>query len=145
MLRVRRRNRRTTRGMTDISLTPLIDTVLTLLIIFMMTAPVVQRSIKVNLPQANVVDEQKQAGQPSELTVVMDEGNALLLNGTTVSAQVLVEQLKERAQGKPQRVSIRADRAVSYGKVIELVDLIKASGAASYVALAIAPAAAAGR
>lgn len=128
--RKRNRNRQL---LSDLSLTPLIDTALTLLIIFMVASPMIHRSIRISLPQGTV-QEATQTNQ--DLTVSIDKQGAIFLNETAIKVPDLLERLKQQgAQKADTVVFVRADQAVSYGIVIELIDRIKAVGGVKYVAL----------
>jgi len=128
-----RRNKRKTRRFVspEISLTPLIDTALTLLVIFMITAPMIQNGIKVDLPQG----DSKEVGVQQDLVVTLNKEEKLFFNSFPVEKEKLVETVKN-AMGKSDDlpVYIRADESVSYGKVIEIVDKLKIAGV-KYVAM----------
>lgn len=134
MIRSTRKRRRMT-AITEVSLTPLIDTALTLLVIFMVTTPLVNNAIKITLPSGKA-REDNNARQ--ELVVYLDAHEQLYFNGTRISnKQQLLEAIKNTVGShKEQTVFVKADKAVHYGNVIELVDEIKVVGGISYVALA---------
>jgi biopolymer transport protein ExbD len=130
----RSRRQKEVKAMTDIPLTPLIDTALTLLVIFMVSTPVVQQAIKVNLPRGQAQEEK---GANQQLIVYLDSESKISFNGTSLTQEALFQELKKvTADKKDQTVFVRADRAVSYGTVVELVDQIKVVGGIKYVALA---------
>ncbi|MCK4651308.1 biopolymer transporter ExbD [Candidatus Babeliales bacterium] len=117
--------------MPQISLTPLIDTSLTLLIIFMITAPIVQNGIKVDLPQGN----SKEVGKQQELVVSMRKDGNLFFNSYPIEKNELVKSIqKALVQREDIPVYIRADESISYGKVIEIVDKLKMAGV-KYIAM----------
>jgi len=115
----------------EISLTPLIDTALTLLVIFMITAPMIQNGIKIDLPQGN----SKEVGVQQDLVVTLDKDGRMFFNSYPINRQMLVETVK-KAIGVRENlpVYIRADEKVAYGKVIEIVDELKLAGV-KYVAM----------
>lgn len=121
-----RRNRRTTSALTDIPLTPLIDTALTLLIIFMVTTPMMQNAIKVDLPQGSA----KEAGDTTqELVVFIDKDEKMYINEVPVSKDAMISTLKRKIGTQTQKtVFVKADQAVRYGHVIQVVDQIKVVG-----------------
>jgi biopolymer transport protein ExbD len=121
-------------GQTEISLTPLIDTALTLLIIFMVTTPMIHNAIKVALPKGNA----KEADiQHQELVVVIDKESKLHYGDAIYERGALMEALKKQVgYSKEQTVVVKADQAVAYGVVIDLVDQIKHIEGIAYVALA---------
>jgi biopolymer transport protein TolR len=109
----------------EISLTPLIDTALTLLVIFMITAPMIQNGIKVDLPQGN----SKEVGTQQDLVVTLNKEEKLFFNSFPIEKDGLAKAIKHAMAGNNDLpVYIRADGAVSYGKVIEIVDSLKIAG-----------------
>lgn len=118
----------------EITLTPLIDTALTLLIIFMIATPMMQNSIKINLPEGTV----KEAGDPQpELTVQVDRDKKIIFAGKTVSINDLVKQVRAKvAHKKEQTIFVNAARESNYGDVLKIVDQLKGIKGISYVALA---------
>ncbi|HEV2601258.1 MAG TPA: biopolymer transporter ExbD [Candidatus Babeliales bacterium] len=133
-----RRKKRAPMTMQEVVLTPLIDTALTLLVIFMVTAPIMHNGIKVELPKGQAKDD----GLTSqELIVYVDKKGAFFFNDTAIKDRaVLIKQLKGAVGADTEKtVFIKADKSVSYGAVIELVDHIKVVGGINYVALATTP------
>jgi biopolymer transport protein ExbD len=112
-------------ALAEINVTPLVDVVLVLLIIFMVTAPMMQRGIDVALPQA-----QSAAGAEEErLIVTLDRTNRVWLNESPVPLNLLEERLTAAAEGLAAPfVYLRADRAIPYGEVMAVMDRIKRSG-----------------
>ncbi len=134
MRRTRRSRRRGTGELLDISLTPLIDTALTLLVIFMIATPMIQNAIRVSLPKGKAKED---AGAKQELVVYVDKDRKIFFNGTELAAGTLINELRSRVQESPTKlVYIKADQTVPYGTVIELVDQIKVVGGISHVVLA---------
>jgi biopolymer transport protein TolR len=129
---IRNRKKRYKRvKMPEVSLTPLMDTALTLLVIFMITAPMIQNGIKVDLPQGS----SKEVGTQQELVVTLNKEGKLFFNSYPIERSSLVATV-QKAMGdqKDLPVYIRADEKVSYGKVIEIVDELKVAGV-KYVAM----------
>ncbi len=117
--------------MPEVSLTPLIDTALTLLIIFIITAPMVQNGIKVDLPQGN----SKEVGTQQEMVVTMRRDGKIFFNSYPITKNNLVESVqKALVQKNNMPVYVRADESLEYGKVIEIVDELKMAGV-KYVAM----------
>lgn len=133
--RSRRRMRRAASALPEIGLTPLIDTALTLLIIFMVTSPMINNVIKVELPKGRANED---AITKQELIVFVDKDAHIYLNDQKMSnLDELVKKIKAQVGNDAHRtVFVKADQAVHYGDVIELVDHIKVVGGISYVALA---------
>ena len=121
----------------EISLTPLIDTALTLLIIFMVTTPMLQKenALQIELPKGNMkeIDDGKQ----QEIIISLDKSGKIFFNTKAVEEKEVIEHLKKQVEKQADRtVFLKADVAVHYGKVIELVDKIKHVSGVRYVALA---------
>jgi biopolymer transport protein TolR len=111
---------------TGINVTPLVDVTLVLLIIFMVTANfIVAPAVKVELPQVSKADQ-----PPSRsLQFLVDAAGALYLNGKHVEeSAVLALVQKEVAANADVQVLISADKKVSYGEVIRLLDIVRSGG-----------------
>ena len=120
-----------------ITLTPLIDTALVLLVIFMVATPMMNNIIKVELPSSRIDDSTPQNHTQQDLTVFIDKQRKMYLNGEEHSLDQLLKKLQQLVKkGSNDIVFVKADQAVPYGKVIDLVDTIKVSGGIKYVALA---------
>ncbi len=119
----------------EISLTPLIDTALTLLVIFIVTAPMVQNGIRVDLPQG----KSKEIGNEQELVVTIDKKNILYFNSYPVKDKDFIPTVLAAVENKPETpVYIKADAVVPYGKVINVVDELKMAGV-KFVAMSTRP------
>lgn len=128
------RSRRNKIQLADISLTPLIDTALTLLIIFMISAPMMHNAIRVTLPKGQAKED---VGVQEELVVYIDKDATLFFNKQQVDATTLISQIKNTIGTEQEKtIYVKADQSVSYGTVLELVDKIKVLGGVKYVALA---------
>ncbi len=112
-------------SLSEINVTPLVDVMLVLLIIFMVTAPMIQSGIGVNLPDAE--SESAPAEEGLSLTVTKDR---YIHMGDSVINQFLLEQrLKEHFFGIDKKVVyLRADESLPYGYVVEIVDIVKKAG-----------------
>lgn len=137
--RLYRRRRQKEQSFPEISLTPLIDTALTLLIIFMVTTPMLKKenALQVELPKGKVkeIDDNKQ----QEITISIDKAGRISFNDKLVKEKEVLGELKTYMGKKSDRtVFVKADTAVHYGKVLELVDKIKGVSGVRYVALATA-------
>jgi biopolymer transport protein ExbD len=117
-------------------MTSLIDTALTLLMVFMIATPAIHNAIKVTLPKGNAQETATQ--QPDELVVFIDkDGNFYLNKVKHTDKTALIAEIKKSVGNDNERtVYVKADTAISYGTVIELVDDIKYIGGIKYVALA---------
>jgi biopolymer transport protein TolR len=120
--------------MLDISMTPLIDVALTLLVIFIVATPMMQNAIRVSLPKGKAKED---AGSRQDIVVYVDKDKKIFFNGNEVKPDQLVDALKKKiGDQKDKMVYVKADQVVSYGSVLELVDHIKVVGGISHVVLA---------
>lgn len=135
MKRVARRfRRRSSNLLLDISMTPLIDVALTLLVIFIIATPMMQNAIRVSLPKGKAKED---GGSRQEIVVYVDKDKKIFFNGNEVKHDQLVDALKKKiGDQKDKMVFVKADQTVSYGNVLELVDHIKVVGGISHVVLA---------
>ena len=110
----------------QIYVTPLVDVMLVLLIIFMVTAPILQQGVEVNLPKVKAA---ALPGEEQQFVVSITRGDEIYLNDTKLSAEELTGKLQAIAAERPDRqVFIRADEEVPYGEVIRTMAAIKAAG-----------------
>ena len=124
--------------MSDINMTPLIDVMLVLVVIFIITAPLLASSIKLDLPTT----EAARAGDaPQSVTVVVDGAGQTYLQDRVVAQDELVRQLQLAAQANPQtEVLLRADQAVPYGRIVEVMGAAQTAGLSRIGFVADAPA-----
>jgi biopolymer transport protein ExbD/biopolymer transport protein TolR len=126
--------------MSDINMTPLIDVMLVLLVIFMITAPLMTSSLKLDLPKSDAVQP---SDTPTFIAVSIDVNGRLFLADREVDATALAQRVAELAQANPQtEVQLRADRAVPYGRVAELIGIVQKGGLTRIGFVAVAPVAA---
>ena len=112
-------------SLADINVTPLVDVVLVLLIIFMVTAPMMQRGVDVQLPRAESATGQEE----QRIIVTIDRTNRIYLNETSMPLNELEQHLSAVASGyKDPFVYLRADESVAYGRVMTVMDRIKKAG-----------------
>ena len=107
-------------------MTPLIDVMLVLLVIFMITAPLMTSSLKLDLPKTD-------AAQPSEtpqfITVALDHDGHYFLGDEKVEVDAFAARVAEAAKRNPQtEVQLRADQSVPYGRVAELIGIVQKAG-----------------
>ena len=128
-----RSKRRGRAVMSDINVTPLVDVMLVLLIIFMVTAPLLQAGVEINLPKAHSYAISHQDEKPLEVTI--DDHGGIFLGETKVSIDDLQTKLLSIAKGgteeggeNQQRIYIKADLKVPYGKVAEVMATCRTSG-----------------
>jgi biopolymer transport protein TolR len=129
------------REMADINVTPLVDVMLVLLIIFMITAPMLHQGMEVQLPSMQAASEIPiRVDDPLVLTLKQD--GVVYLRNKPVHRSLLVEQLKGLLEGrKDDQVFVKGDRNVSYGDFIEVIGLLNAGGI-EHIGLVAEPAAA---
>jgi biopolymer transport protein TolR len=110
----------------QINVTPLVDVMLVLLIIFMVTAPIIQQGVEVNLPKVKAA---ALPGKEEQFIVSITRNRDVYLNDTRISTEQLSEKLKVISVERPNRqVFLRADDAVPYGEVVRTMAAIKAAG-----------------
>lgn len=114
--------------MADINMTPLIDVMLVLLVIFIITAPLLAGTVKLDLPRADAKGTDQ---APAFVTVQMDKAGTIYFNDAAVSREQLRLALADRAQANPDtEVRLRADTAVPYGQVVEVIATAQKAGLA---------------
>ena len=112
--------------MSDINMTPLIDVMLVLLVIFMITAPLMTASLKLDLPRT---DAASPSDTPQFISVALDREGRMFYGEEQVDAAAFAERVAAAARRNPQtEVQLRADRAVPYGRVAELIGAVQKAG-----------------
>ena len=112
--------------MAEINVTPLVDVMLVLLVIFMVTAPMMQQGVQVNLPKADT-----KAMTPAEETVVVtvDKSGKVFINKDEVPAATLRSRLSDMfATREKKEIFLKADAGVPYGEVVKTMADIKGAG-----------------
>jgi biopolymer transport protein TolR len=112
--------------MSEINVTPFVDVMLVLLIIFMVTAPLMNVGVPVNLPQTTA---DPIAGQDEPLVVTVDAKGDIYLGETKFDAEELVAKLRAIQKEKPdQRIFVRGDKTIDYGKVMGVLGVLRTAG-----------------
>ena len=125
------------RGFTEINVTPLVDVMLVLLIVFMVTAPLLTVGVPVDLPktQAATINERDEP-----LVITVNATGNIYIQETQVAQDQLVPRLEAITRSKPDlKIYVRGDRAVAYGRIMEVMGLVSAAGYSKVALLAELP------
>lgn len=114
---------RTLTALAEINVTPLVDVMLVLLIVFMISAPLMQQGVQVDLPKAN-------AGTlndtPEQIVLVINKNKELLINGNTLPRGTLLGRLEAMSAARPDiEVFIQADQHIAYGFIAQVIAEVK--------------------
>lgn len=138
--KTRSRGRRTGgsyRPMAEINVTPMVDVMLVLLIVFMVAAPLLTAGVPIDLPNSKAKPIQSEDNKPIEITV--DRDGKVYLGETEVKESRLIATLSPMMEGQEERrIYIRADEALDYGRVMSVLGQINGAGF-SHVALISKP------
>lgn len=116
---------RTQTSLSEINVTPFVDVVLVLLIIFMVTAPVLQSGIEVNVPETKTVKEVAQ----ERVVVTIDSKQQVYLGNEVVNINNIGEKLREKIpHPEGQAIYVRADASIPFGVFATVMDAVKTSG-----------------
>ena len=112
--------------MSDINMTPLIDVMLVLVVIFIITAPLMTSSIKLDLPKTEAA---KPVDAPKFVSLVVDKAGQIYLGDQLTNVGLLAESLTQTAKINPNtEVQLRADATVPYGKIVEVMGIAQKAG-----------------
>ena len=110
----------------EINTTPLVDVMLVLLIIFMITIPVMNHAVKIDLPRAT---NQPNEIKPENINLSVDENGKIFWNVEEISLEVLTSRIAESAKMEPQpEIHIRGARTVQYEKVAQIMAAVQRGG-----------------
>lgn len=124
------RGRRNRRGsyvpMSEINVTPMVDVMLVLLVVFMVSAPLMTVGVPVDLPKT---DASQMVGQDEPLVVSVNEKGEVFLQETKITLEQLVPRLVAITQNKKDtRIFVRGDKAIAYGQVMEVMGTVNLAG-----------------
>ncbi|MES3000450.1 MAG: biopolymer transporter ExbD [Pseudomonadota bacterium] len=112
--------------MSEINVTPLVDVMLVLVVIFIITAPLMASSIRLDLPRT---DAAKPNDAPKFITVVLDKSGGTFVDDKPFAGEQLAARLVDAARQNPDmEVQLRADRTVPYGRVVEVMGAAQKAG-----------------
>jgi biopolymer transport protein TolR len=112
--------------MSEINVTPMVDVMLVLLVIFMVTAPLIQQGVKVNLPETKAAPVE---ASEKKLVVSIDKGKRVFIGDTEVALAELEEKLKSNARAqKDKELYLHADRDLPYGVVVDVMASAQRAG-----------------
>ncbi|WP_042261415.1 ExbD/TolR family protein [Paraburkholderia heleia] len=112
--------------MNEINMTPLVDVMLVLLIVFMVTIPVIRHAVKIDLPHAS---SQKEDTKPAQINISIEADGTVLWDGTKVDDAALNQKIAAAAQTTPQpELHLNADRKVQYERVAQVMSAAQSGG-----------------
>ena len=121
-----KKNYKKRKSISEINVTPFVDVMLVLLIIFMVTAPLLTAGIKVNLPESTSILKNE---KNDPVTVTINSKGEIFLQKKKFSADGLIKKLKAlKSQNKDLKIYIKGDKKLNYGKVMDLMSFINKSG-----------------
>ncbi len=116
---------RTASSLSEINVTPLVDVMLVLLIIFMVTAPILQTGIDVQLPETKHVTDTN----PQETIVLSISREGLIYYGSqAINFATIAQHLKRDAKGPKESIYLRADKDVKWNSIVSVIDEVRAAG-----------------
>jgi biopolymer transport protein TolR len=111
-------------SLSEINMVPFIDVVLVLLIIFMITAPILQSGIEVDVPKTHTVKEITQ----QRLVVTLDKNQLIYLGNDPINIHQLADKIKKQSKSEKDVVYVRADETVPFGAFCSIIDTLRQSG-----------------
>jgi biopolymer transport protein TolR len=121
-----RRKRRRSRPMSEINVTPFVDVMLVLLIVFMVSAPLLTSGVPVDLPEAQA---KPLAIEKEPVTITVDPEGRIFLQESEIEIDGLVEKLSAvAAEGLDERIYVRGDKTASYGTIMRVMGIINGAG-----------------
>ena len=111
-------------SLSEINMVPFIDVVLVLLIIFMITAPILQSGIEVDVPKTHTVKEITQ----QRLVVTMDKNQLIYLGNDPINIHQLADKIRKQSKSQKDVIYLRADETVPFGAFCTVIDTLRQSG-----------------
>ena len=125
----RRRGRRTMTSLSEINVVPLVDVMLVMLVIFMVTAPMMQRGLDVNLPEARRAEQLAEERLFVTVPLAYRSDNVVQVGDDEISIDLLSERLRlEMTERNEKTVFLRGDEEITYGELVSVMDLLKDGG-----------------
>ena len=118
-------NGRTSTSLSEINVTPLVDVMLVLLIIFMVTAPMLQTGIDVELPETRNV---KEVTQEERIIISISREGYIYYGSDTINFSRIADRLKKDAKGSKDAIFLRADKDVKWNYIVSVIDEIRGAG-----------------
>jgi biopolymer transport protein ExbD len=113
----------------DINVTPMVDVMLVLLIIFMVITPMLQKGVSVNLAKTDNPIKMPEADKEDSLIVAIMRDGKVYLNSDVVTAESLTDKVKDQlAKRADKRIFVKADAGARYGDVVSVVDDVRSAG-----------------
>jgi biopolymer transport protein TolR len=132
-----RRGRGGRKAMSEINVTPMVDVMLVLLVIFMVTAPLITAGVDVDLPKASAT---QMTGQDEPLVVSLTKDGVVYIMDSEVDRDDLVAKLRAITENKQEtRIFVKGDKAVDYGQVMDLMGRINEAGFSKVALIADLP------
>jgi biopolymer transport protein TolR len=133
----RRSARRSHSLMHEINVTPFVDVMLVLLVVFMITAPLLTVGVPIDLPESTVPEIR---GEDEPLAVSIDGDGKIFLQDTEIAIDELAPRLGAITQRKPEtRIFVRGDKAIDYGRVMEVMGVLAEAGFSNIALIAVLP------
>ncbi len=134
-----RSSRRRARLVAEINVTPFVDVMLVLLVIFMITAPLLTAAVQVDLPRTQAAQA---TGQDEPLIVTVNAEGKTFLQETELEGDALIARLQAITQNKSdQRIFVRGDKNLAYGRIMEVMGALSSAGFAKVALVAEVPSA----
>jgi len=120
---------KTSGAVSDINVTPLVDVMLVLLIIFMVITPMLQKGVSVDLARVNNPKTMKEADREDATVLAITRDGKVYLGSDTIAADKITAKVKDRVSDKLDKtVYIKSDARAKYGDVVTVVDAVRAAG-----------------